>query len=60
MEQPSFNLLGELKNLYVKISLLQALNDVPIYAKTVRDLVVKIPGRKPKDPPTSACSGEVI
>ena len=35
VEQPHFNLLGELKNLYVKIPLLQALHDVPIYAKTV-------------------------
>ena len=48
MEQPSFNLLGELKNIYVRIPLLQALHDVPIYVKTIRDLVVKKPGRKPK------------
>ena len=33
--QPQFNSLGELKNIYVKIPLLQALQDVPIYAKTV-------------------------
>ena len=38
VEQPQFNLLGELKNLYVKIPLLQALHDVPIYANIVRDL----------------------
>ena len=52
MEQPSFNLLGEFKNLYVRIPLLQDLHDVPIYAKTIRALVVKKPGRKPRDPPT--------
>ena len=52
MEQPSFNLLGELKNIYVRTPLLQALHDVPIYAKTIRDLVVKKPRRKLKDPPT--------
>ena len=51
-EQPQFNLLGELRNLYVKIPLLQALQDVPIYARTVRDLCTKKPGRKPRDPPT--------
>jgi len=28
---------------------LQALKEVPIYAKTVRDLCIKKPGRKPKD-----------
>ena len=50
--QSQFNLLGELRNLYVKIPLLQALQDVPIYARTVRDLCTKKPGRKPRDPPT--------
>ena len=30
MEQPSFNLLGELKNIYLRIPLLQSLHDVPI------------------------------
>jgi hypothetical protein len=49
-EPPSFNLLGELKNLYVKIPLLQALRDVPIYARTMRDICVKKLGRKIKDP----------
>ena len=50
--KPQFNLLGELRNLYVKIPLLQALQDVPIYARTVRGLCTKKPGRKPRDPPT--------
>ena len=50
--QPQFNLLGELRNLYVKIPLLQALQDVPIYARIVRDLCTKKPRRKPRDPPT--------
>jgi hypothetical protein len=48
-EPPAFNLLGELQNLYVKIPLLQALRDVPIYARTVRDICFKKPGRKTKD-----------
>ena len=59
MEQPQFNLLGELKNIYVKIPLLQALHDVPIYAKTVRDLCVRKPGRKPRDPPTVHVIGKL-
>ena len=50
VEQPSFKFLGEMKKLYVRISLLQALHDVPIYAKTIRDLVVKKLGRKHKYP----------
>ena len=49
--QSQFNLLGELRNLYVKIPLLQALQDVPIYARTIRDLCTKKAGRKPRDPP---------
>ena len=57
--QPQFNLLGELKNLYVKIPLLQALQDVPIYARTVRDLCTKKPGRKPRDPPTVHVIGKL-
>ena len=60
MEQPRFNLLGELKNIYVNIPLSQALHDVPIYTKTVRDLVVKKPGRKPKDPPTVHVPGKLF
>ena len=36
--------------MHVNIPLLQAIRDVPIYAKTVRDLCIRKPGRKPKDP----------
>jgi hypothetical protein len=50
VELPSFNLLGELQNLHVNIALLQVIRDVPIYAKTIRDLCIKRPRRKPKDP----------
>ena len=59
MEQPQFNLLGELKILYVKIPLLQTLHDVPIYAKIVWDLCVRKPGRKPRDPPTIHVIGKL-
>ena len=57
--QPQFNLLGELNNLYVKIPLLQALQDVPIYARTVWDLCTKKLGRKPKYPPTVHVMGKL-
>ena len=50
MEQPRFNLVGEFKKFYVKIPLLQALHEVPIYTNTVRYLIVKKPGRKHKNP----------
>ena len=50
--QPQFNLLGELNNIYVKIPLLQDLQDVPIYARTIQYICTRKPGRKPRDPPT--------
>jgi hypothetical protein len=43
VELPSFNLLGELQNLHVNIPLLQAIRDVPIYAKTVWDICIRKP-----------------
>eukprot|EP00253_Pinus_taeda_P022524 PITA_22524 len=59
LEPLAFNLLGELQNLYVKIPLLQALRDVPIYARTVRDICTKKPGRKAKDPITVHVMGDL-
>jgi hypothetical protein len=58
-ELPAFNILGELQNLYVKIPLLQALRDVPIYARTMRDICIKKPGRKTKDPLTVHVMGDL-
>ena len=60
MEQPSFNLLGELKNIYVIIPISKALHNVFIYAKTIRDLIVKKQGRKPKYPPTMHVVGKLF
>jgi len=59
VELPSFNLLGELKNLHVNIPLLQAIRDVRIYAKTMRDLCIKWPRKKPRDPLTVHVVGEL-
>ena len=56
--QPQFNLLGELQNLHVNIPLLQTIRDVPIYVKTVRDLCMKRPRRKPRDPLTVHVVGD--
>jgi hypothetical protein len=43
---PNFDIVGELKNLYIKIPLLQALQDIPIYAKTIKELCGRKPVRK--------------
>ena len=39
--------------------LLQSLHDVPIYARTVRDLCVRKLGRKLRDPPTIHVLGKL-
>lgn len=57
--QLEFNLIGELKKLYVKIPLLQAIRNIPIYSKAIRDVCVKKIGRKPKDPPTMYVMGRL-
>lgn len=49
---PKFDLVGELKNIFIKIPLLQAIQDIPIYAKTIKKLCPKTSVRKAKSPPT--------
>jgi hypothetical protein len=44
--QSEFDIMIELRNVCVKIPLLQAIKDVPIYAKTIKELCIKKPGRK--------------
>eukprot|EP00253_Pinus_taeda_P025356 PITA_25356 len=41
IQQPNFDILGELKNLYIKIPFLQAIQDILIYAKTIKELCIK-------------------
>lgn len=38
---PEFDILGELQNLYIRIPFLQAIQDIPIYAKTIKELCIK-------------------
>ena len=54
-----FDLENELKNVCIKIPLLQAIRDVPIYSKMVSELCLKKPGRKQKDPPTIHVIGQL-
>lgn len=55
----TFNILGKLWNIHVKIPVLQALRVVPIYARSVRDIFIKKPGRKAKDPLTVHVMGDL-
>lgn len=49
---PDFDLVGEVKILFIKIHLLQAIQDIPIYAKTIKELCVRKPMRKVNTSPT--------
>jgi hypothetical protein len=50
---------NELRNVCVKIPLLQAIKDIPIYAKIIRDLCIKKLGRKKKEPPLIHVVGQL-
>jgi len=45
------DLEAELRNICVNIPLLQAIKYIPIYSRIVRDICIKNPGRKRKEPP---------
>jgi len=46
---PDYDFLDELKNVCIKIPLLQAIREIPILSKTIKELSLKRPGRKPRD-----------
>eukprot|EP00253_Pinus_taeda_P014223 PITA_14223 len=57
--QAEFDLLGELQNLFVKIPLLQAMRDVPIYEKPLREYCAKKTKNKSRDPLTIHVMGKL-
>eukprot|EP00253_Pinus_taeda_P021375 PITA_21375 len=52
-------LLGELKQLCVKIPLLQAIKDVPIYNKLIKEKCFRHPGRRKKNASTIIVIGQL-
>ena len=52
-------LLGELKNLCVRITLLQVIKDVPIYNKLIKEKCFKHPRRRKRDTPTISVIGQL-
>ena len=46
---PEYDFLDEVKNTCIKIPLLQAIREIPILAKTIKELSLKRPRRKPRD-----------
>ena len=51
--------MNELNNIYVKIPLLQAIKEIPIYSKVIKELCIKHPGKKQKYPLTIHVIGEM-
>ena len=56
---PDYDFLDELKNVCIKIPLLQAIKEIPILAKTIKELSLKRPGRKPRDTRRIHLVGEI-
>jgi hypothetical protein len=52
---PNFDVVGELKNLYVRNPLLQALQYIPIYAKMIKELCGRNTVRKIKNSSSIVC-----
>ena len=52
-------LLRDLENLCVKIPLLQAIKDVPIYNRLIKEKCFKKPGRRKRDTPTINVVGQL-
>jgi hypothetical protein len=50
----------ELRNVCIKIPMFQAIKDIPIYAKIIRDICIKKPGRKKKEPPLVQVVGQLF
>ena len=46
MIHPKYDILNELKNICVKIPLLEAIKDIPIYIKVIKELCIKCLGKK--------------
>lgn len=54
-----FDLIDQLKHICVKIPLLQAIKDIPIYGKAIKEACLKKPGCKKNDPQTIYVIGQL-
>eukprot|EP00253_Pinus_taeda_P030756 PITA_30756 len=60
IEHPDFDLLDELENICIKILLLQVIQDIPIYAKTTKELCIKKSVRQTKITPIIHVDGTLF
>ena len=56
---PEYNILNQLKNICIKILLLQGIKDIPIYSKVIKEICIKRLGNNQKDPLTIHVIGEM-
>ena len=59
MVHSEYDILNELKNICIKIPLLQAIKDISIYSKVIKEICIKHPRKKQKDPLTIHVIGEM-
>ena len=59
IEEQPFDIVDQLKNMHVQISLFQAIKVVPIYGKSIREAFLKKLERKKKDPTTVHVVGQL-
>ena len=52
--------MNELNNICINIPLLQYIKDIPIYSKVIKELCIKHPGKKEKDPVIIHVIGEMF
>lgn len=57
---PNYDFLDELKNVCIKIPLLQAIKEIPILTKTIKELSIKKPGRKTKETKIIHLVGKIV
>jgi hypothetical protein len=53
------DLEDKLRNICVTIPLLQSIKGIPIYSKIIRDICIKNPRRKRKEPPIIQVVGQL-
>ena len=58
--QAALDLLDQLKQMKVKIPLLDAIKKVPIYSKAIKEAYIKNLGRKKKDPIMSLANSLIL
>lgn len=59
-KETTFDIMEQLKHICVKIPLFQVIEDIPIYGQSIKEVFLKNPGRKVKDPTTVHVVGQLV